>query len=116
MGIGLSDVSPAVIEANDFGNYTYGVYVNQVLQDGPSAGSLDGSETTTTVRGREVGVGGDLIVRMGDWTIQNRERLAAYLALETQPGDTIEIEVIRDGRSETVDVTLGTRPDISRQG
>lgn len=116
IGIGLSDVSPALIEANDFGNYTYGVYVNQVLSDGPSAGSLQGSETTTTIRGREVGVGGDLIIRMGDWTIQNRERLSAYLALETRPGDTIEIEVVRDGALKTVNVTLGTRPDISRQG
>lgn len=116
IGIGLSDVSPALIEANDFGNYTYGVYVNQVLSDGPSAGSLQGSETTTTIRGREVGVGGDLIIGMGDWTIQNRERLSAYLALETRPGDTIEIEVVRDGETKTVDVTLGSRPEITRQG
>jgi len=112
LGIGLSDVSPALIEANNFGNYTYGVYVNQVLSDGPSAGSLQGSEGSTTIRGREVGVGGDLIIGMGDWTIQNRERLSAYLALESQPGDTVDIEVVRDGTSETVSVTLGTRPDI----
>ncbi len=116
LGIGLSDVSPAVIEANDFGNYTFGVYVNQVLPSGPSNGKLRGSQTTTTVRGREVGVGGDLIVRMGEWTIQNRERLAAYLALETTPGDTIDIEVIRGGEPKTVTVTLGTRPPINGQG
>lgn len=115
LGIGLSDVIPSVIEANDFGNYTYGVYVNQVVSNGPSAGALRGSQTTTTVRGDRIGVGGDLIVRMDDWTIQNRERLSAFLALETEPGDTIEIEVIRGGTPETVNVTLGNRPELAEQ-
>jgi len=115
LGIALSDVSPALIEANDFGNYTYGVYVNEVVPDGPSSGVLQGTQTTTTIRGDSVGVGGDLIIRMGDWTIQNRERLSAYLALETQPGDRIEIEVVRGGTTETVEVTLGTRPSVQEQ-
>ncbi|MXR53125.1 PDZ domain-containing protein [Halovenus sp. WSH3] len=112
LGIALSDVTPALIEANDFGNYTFGVYVNGTAPDGPSDGILQGSETTTTIRGREVEVGGDLIVRMGEWTIQNRERLSAYLALETRPGDTVDIEVVRDGETRTVQVTLGTRPEL----
>jgi S1-C subfamily serine protease len=115
LGIGLSDVSPSLIEANDFGNYTYGVYVNEVVPGGPSDGGLRGSQTTTRVRGDRVGVGGDLIIRMGDWTIQNRERLSAFLALETNPGDTIEIEVVREGETETVSVTLGTRPNVESQ-
>ncbi|MFT4946929.1 MAG: serine protease Do [Natronomonas sp.] len=115
LGIGLSDVSPSLIEANDFGNYTYGVYVNEAIPGGPSDGILRGSQTTTTVRGDRVGVGGDLIVRMGEWTIQNRERLSAFLALETEPGDTIEIEVVRDGATETVEVTLGNRPEVDAQ-
>jgi S1-C subfamily serine protease len=31
--------------------------------------------------------------------------------LETSPGDTIEVTVIRDGQERTVDLTLGTRPE-----
>ena len=115
LGIGLSDVSPSLIEANDFGNYTYGVYVNQVVPNGPSDGVLRGTQTRTSVRGDRVGVGGDLIIRMDDWTIRNRERLSAFLALEAAPGDTIEIEVVRGGETETVDVTLGNRSAANTQ-
>lgn len=111
MGVGLSDVTPGIIEANDLDGVRWGVYIDEVVEDGPSAGTLSGTRTTESVRGQEVPVGGDVIVRMGDWTIQNRERLSAFLALETRPGDTIDIEVVRDGERETVEVTVGSRPD-----
>jgi len=111
LGVGLRDVTPGIIDANDLDGVRWGVYIGEVVSDGPAAGTLRGTQTTERVRGRQVPVGGDVIVRMGDWTIQNRERLSAFLALETTPGDTIEIEVVRDGEREAVDVTVGSRPD-----
>lgn len=111
LGVGLSDVVPPIIEANDLGDVTWGVYINQVIDGGPSDGVLRGSDGTELVRGEEVPVGGDVIVRMDDWTIENRERLSAFLALETEPGETIEIEVIRDGSRSVVDLTVGSRSE-----
>jgi len=110
LGVFLRDVTPRLIEANDL-PVTWGVYLTDILDTGPSAGVLQGAESQTVVRGAQAPVGGDVIVRMDDWTIQNRERLSAFLALETSPGDTIEIEVVRDGERQTVDVTLGARED-----
>lgn len=114
LGVGLSDVVPPIIEVNDLDGITWGVYINQVPEDGPSDGVLRGTQTTETLRGEEVPVGGDVIIRMDDWTIQNRERLSAFLALETEPGDTIEIEIIRDGSREVVNVTVGARSDAEQ--
>jgi serine protease Do len=111
LGVGLRDVTPGIIDANDLNGVRWGVYIGEVVDDGPSSGVLRGTQTTELVRGQQVPVGGDVIVRMGDWTIQNRERLSAFLALETRPGDTIDIEVLRDGERETVEVTVGSRPD-----
>jgi len=111
LGVGLRDVTPGIIDANDLNGVRWGVYIGEVVEDGPSAGALRGTQTSQLVRGRQVPVGGDVIVRMGDWTIQNRERLSAFLALETRPGDTIDIEVVRDGERETVEVTVGSRPE-----
>ncbi len=111
LGVFLEDVTPRIIEGNDLDGVTWGVYIDTVSAGEPSDGQLRGTQDTETVRGAETPVGGDVIVRMDDWTIQNRERLSAFLALETRPGDTIEIEVIRDGQRETVDVTVGARPD-----
>jgi len=110
LGIVLQDVTPAHIEANDL-PVSWGVYVNETIAGEAADGVLRGSETTVVVRGREVPVGGDVIVRMGEWAIPTTERLSAFLALETRPGDTIEIEIVRDGRREVVEVTLGARPE-----
>jgi S1-C subfamily serine protease len=114
LGVFLTDVTPALIDANSLG-VTWGVYIDGVPEDGPAADALQGSDSRTTIRGQEVPVGGDVIVQMtnGDttWSIQNSERLAAFLALETDPGDTIEITVLRNGERQTVDVELGRRSD-----
>jgi S1-C subfamily serine protease len=110
LGVRLADVQPRLIEANDL-PVSWGVYVHEVIDGGPSDGILQGTQRTETVRGRDVWVGGDVIVRMGDWSIPTNERLSAFLALETEPGDTIEIEIIRDGSRQTVEVTVGARPE-----
>jgi S1-C subfamily serine protease len=111
LGVALSDVTPKILEANDMDGITWGVYINQVPDGSPSDGVLQGTQSTTTIGGTRVPVGGDVIIRMEDWAIQSRERLSAFLALETEPGDTIEIEVVRDGSREVVEVTVGARSE-----
>jgi S1-C subfamily serine protease len=106
----LRTVSPALAEANDFGDTT-GVYVDSVRDDAPADGVLEGSTGTTDVNDREVSVGGDLITSMGDTEFSTYQDLSTYLALETSPDDTIDVGVLRDGTEETVELTLGTRPD-----
>lgn len=110
MGVGLSNVSPTIAQANDFERAS-GVYINSVVPDGPSDGVLEGSTGSTVVDGVEVGTGGDVVRRLDDTPTPTRQDLAAYLALETSPGDTMAVTVQRDGGTETVDLTLGARPD-----
>ncbi|WP_262177847.1 S1C family serine protease [Haloarcula laminariae] len=109
MGVGLSTVSPLIAEANDLRRAS-GVYINSVVQGGPAVGVLQGSTGTATVNGTEVGVGGDVVRALDDTPTPTRQDLATYLALETSPGDTMAVTVQRDGTTETVELTLGTRP------
>ncbi len=62
MGVGLSNVSPVIAEANDL-EQASGVYINSVRSDGPSDGVLEGSTGTARVDGVEVGTGGDVVRR-----------------------------------------------------
>ena len=110
IGIGLEDVTPEIVRANDL-SVAWGAYVDQVLDGYPAASVLQGSTNTRFVNGQETPVGGDVIVRIEDWTIETSERLSAYLALETSPGDTIEVEVVRDSQREIVDVPLVAREE-----
>lgn len=109
MGVRLGNVNPRIIEANDL-PVSWGVYISEVIQGEPADGVLQGTDSTQVVRGAETPVGGDVIVRMGDWQIPNRERLSAYLALETEPGSTFEIEFVREGSRKVADFTVGERP------
>jgi S1-C subfamily serine protease len=53
---------------------------------------------------------GDLIVSFNDRTIASPSDLGQAV-LTGKPGDTVEVVVQRNGDRETLDVTLGTRPD-----
>jgi S1-C subfamily serine protease len=56
---------------------------------------------------------GDIIVKVNDQPIDGDHPLDATLS-EFAPGDTISVEVLRDGQRQTLSLTLGTRPaDLS---
>jgi S1-C subfamily serine protease len=110
MGVQLTNVTPLIAEANDLSN-AKGVYIDETVDGEPSDGVLQGSDGTEMVNGVEVPVGGDVVVRMGGEPIQSQQVLSTYLALATSPGDTIPVEVVRDGSRTTVDLTLGSRPE-----
>ncbi|MFC7135211.1 MULTISPECIES: S1C family serine protease [Salinibaculum] len=109
MGVRLTGVTPPIAEANDL-PISWGVYIASVVDGGPSDGVLQGSTGQTTLDGQRIETGGDVVYRMGGADIPTQQALSSYLALETSPGDTIDVAVIRDGRRQTVQLTLGERP------
>ena len=73
-----------------------GAAVATVVPGGPSAdGGLRPGDIIRSIDGESVGAPEDV-----SGTVEERE-----------PGDRIEVEVERDGRPVTLDVTLGTRPE-----
>ncbi len=110
MGVRLTDVTPLIAEANGLSSAN-GVYMDEIVDGGPSDGVLRGSTGERTVDGASVPVGGDVVVAMGDEPIPSQQALSTYLALATSPGETIPVEVVRDGSRTTVQLTLGSRPD-----
>ncbi|MFW6447953.1 MAG: S1C family serine protease [Halobacteriota archaeon] len=110
LGVQLQQVDPGIAGANALEEVT-GVIVVEAVPGGPAEGILEGSTTTRIDSGRQVPVGGDVIVALDETSIETSEALSTYLALHTSPGDDVEVTVLRDGRQETVTVELGVRPD-----
>ncbi|MFD1632346.1 S1C family serine protease [Haloplanus ruber] len=108
LGAALAPVTPTLAAANGLAE-PRGLLVTQVVTDGPSAGILQGSEPEV-VDGESVPVGGDVLLSIEGTTTNTAETLGSYLALETDPGDTVSLTVLRDGSEQTVEVELGTRP------
>ena len=113
MGVTLQSVTPLIAQANPI-PVSRGVYIDTVVDGAPSDGALHGSTDTTTVDGVETPVGGDVLLRMNDTPIPTRQALSTFLALETDPGDTIDVRLVRDERRQTVQLQLDSRPDPGR--
>ncbi|TKX46050.1 MULTISPECIES: S1C family serine protease [unclassified Halorubrum] len=110
MGVSVVRVDPLLAAGNDLPDAS-GVYVAGVVADGPADGVLRGTDGEATVDGATVPTGGDVIVALDGTEIADNPDLSRYLALETDPGDTVAVTVVRDGSEETLDVTLGERPE-----
>ena len=109
LGVVIRTVTPLLAAANELAQ-PRGVYVDSVPESGPGAGVLQGSTGTATVEGTQRPTGGDVIVALDGTPVLTSEALGSYLALETAPGDDIEVTLIRDGERRTVTLTLGARP------
>ena len=58
---------------------------------------------------------GDVILRLDDRAIATASDLGQAVNMH-KPGDTVKVEVQRNGSRETLSVTLGTRPNEAQQG
>jgi S1-C subfamily serine protease len=110
VGVSLTEVTPLIARANDLpAESPTGLIVQQVSSGSPADGVLQGSQQRQ-VDGTAVPVGGDVITAIGGQTVNTLEAFAAYLALETSPGDTVPLTIRRNGGEQTVRVTLTDRP------
>lgn len=110
LGIQSIPVTQDIAEANEL-NTTQGIMVVSAPPEGPAEGVFQAAERRTGPEGQPVYVGGDVIVGIEERSISSQHDLARYLLLHTQPGDQIEVTVLRDGERVTETVTLGERPD-----
>lgn len=82
---------------------TYGWLVESVsAQNG-----LKGGNTQKSILGSTVIIGGDIITAINNTRITNTDDLLSYLEQHTQPGQTINFTIIRNGQQQTVQVTIG---------
>ena len=111
LGISGTSLTPDIVKLLDLEAKTNGALVVEVMPDGPAdLGGLKPSDTVVTVEGLDYRLGGDIIVGVDGTDIVDMDQLISYLIENTQAGDSINIEVIRDSSSEMVTVVLGERP------
>jgi 2-alkenal reductase len=83
---------------------TRGAYVIGVSADSPAGrAGLRAADLNT-------GRGGDLVVAIDGRPVRDFNELNSYLVFGTEPGQTIELTVLRNGDELTLPLTLGARP------
>jgi S1-C subfamily serine protease len=87
-----------------------GALIAKVVPGGPAdKAGLQGSDQKIRFQGQQVDAGGDVITAIDGQKIVNESDLPELIARH-DPGDTVKVQILRDGHEQTVDVTLGERP------
>ena len=82
-----------------------GVYISRISTTGPAADAgLRGDSGTRDLKGD-----GDIIVSLDGVPVDDADDLRQYLVLHTNPGDEIEVGVLRDGELVAINLTLASR-------
>jgi S1-C subfamily serine protease len=90
-----------------------GVIVERVLPGSPAAkAGLRGSDRTETVDGVTVPIGGDAVVAVDGTPVDSPAGLSAAIAVH-RPGERVQLQILRDGATRHVEVSLGTAPAAS---
>jgi putative serine protease PepD len=93
-----------------------GVIIQSVEKGGPAdEAGLEGSQTTATIEGEQIGLGGDIITEMDGKKITGMEDVVAIVG-QDEPGDSVEVTVLRDGKTRHATITLGKRPASVEEG
>ena len=88
-----------------------GVLIDEVTPDSPaSEAGLQGGNHPVTVRDLAVCAGGDIIIAINGIYIADMDALMSYLVTNTQPGDTIQMRIVRGDKTFEVPVKLRVRP------
>ncbi len=83
----------------------------EVVQPGSPAAKagIKAGDIPAQLNGASVTLGGDIIVKVDNKTITSSDGLSSYIASKKK-GDTVKVEVIRDGKHRTFSVVLAERP------
>jgi S1-C subfamily serine protease len=109
LGINGGSITPALAKAVNL-PVNKGVLVAEVVKGGPAdKAGLQGGSTEATIEGASFQLGGDIITEVNGEPISSMEDVINAVNGD-QPGDKMELTVLRHGETKKITVTLGNRP------
>lgn len=96
-------------------NQTKGFLITSITKGSPADKSgLRAGSTTTTYNGRDVEVGGDIILKIDNREVSKIDDILAYLESQKHVGDKVHFTILRDNTIKELDLTLGDRPSPAK--
>jgi S1-C subfamily serine protease len=94
----------------------FGGLLARIVPGGPAEqAGLEGGDRKVEFQAGEYRAGGDVILQLDGHDIVRPDDLARFVSAR-RPGEKVTLTVLRDGRREQVEVTLGKRPGGSSTG
>src|SRR3712207_7332138 len=112
LGVSGIDMTPEIAEAIGLGE-PRGFLIIEATQIGRAdTAGVQGGNTPVQLAGREIPLGGDVVLAIEDRDVRKIDDVLGYLQQATQVGETITLTVWRDGQIIDIGVTLGARPSL----
>jgi S1-C subfamily serine protease len=109
LGVSTTAVYPQLAERFDLGTRK-GAWIQEVVGGGPADDAgLQPGDGEERFQARPYSPGGDVITKVADRPIETDNDLGLALA-PYEPGETVKVEVFRDGERREIEVELGERP------
>ena len=115
LGVASVELYPQLAERFDL-PVAAGVWLQSVSPGGPAAGAglRGGGGRAVSFQGQEYRAGGDVVTRLGGQPVRDADDLALAV-MRRQPGETVDVELWRDGRREVMPAELEERPTSSAE-
>jgi len=111
LGVQGGDLTPTLADAMALTEQR-GAFIAAVAPGGPAeTAGLLGASQEAEIDGRFLAIGGDVITGIDDQLVQSFDDLLIYIALNTDPGQEVQLTVLRDGSPQEILVALGERPE-----
>jgi 2-alkenal reductase len=112
MGVQGGDLTPVLSKAIGLEN-ARGAYIAAVAPGGPAEkAGLQGASQEAVVDGRLVVIGGDVITKIDDQDVRSFDDLLIYIATQRNPGERVNLTVLREGSQQEITLTLEARPEL----
>ncbi|MEM3143595.1 MAG: trypsin-like peptidase domain-containing protein [Candidatus Nitrosotenuis sp.] len=110
VGISGRDIDPDLAEVLGLKD-ARGFLVITVMENSPAAkAGLKGSNETREVDGIRHQIGGDIILAVDDQPVRKIDDILIHLQREKSVGDTMSVQILRDGKVTNLVLTLSERP------
>ncbi|NCF68507.1 MAG: PDZ domain-containing protein [Chloroflexi bacterium] len=105
LGISGTELNASLAETLGLDRDQRGIAIGSITAGGPAddAGIVAANQAT--------GLGGDVITGIEEQDVKEFDDLLGYIVGQTAVGQTIDLRVLRDGKTISVPVTLGERPN-----
>jgi hypothetical protein len=93
-------------------NQTKGFLLTAITKGSPADKyGLRGGSNTTTYKGTDIDIGGDVILKIDNQSVSNIEDYLSYIS-QKHVGDKVHLTILRDNAIKELDVILGKKPNL----
>jgi S1-C subfamily serine protease len=109
LGISGMDITPQIAEVLNL-EMPMGFLITDLAKGGPAdKADIRGGDMIENISGREVALGGDIVVAIDNKTVRKIDDILNYIEREKDVGDMVSLTILRGGQNMDVNVILDKR-------